>query len=51
MEIYVDSRLLHKTSEKAEIKIKKSDKKLTLLIDKNYKKIWDNKVFSEQGFE
>jgi len=51
MEIYVDSRLLYKTSNKADIKIKKSDIKLTLLIDKNYKKIWDNKVFSEQGFE
>jgi len=51
MEIYVDSRLLHKTSKKADIKIKKADIKLTLLIDKNYKKIWDNKVFSEQGFE
>lgn len=36
--------------EDIEIEIKKSQKKVRLLIDRTHLKDWDNKVMQEQGF-
>ena len=50
--VYVDwnTNLIKTKEEQIEIRIKKSKYKVKLLISKNYKEIWDNKVLEEQGF-
>jgi len=50
--LYADSTpLLEKYTGKVEITVKKSPYSIRLLISHEYRRIWDAKVLSEQGFE
>ena len=50
--LYADSTpVLEKYTGKVEITVKKSSHTIKLLISNDYRRIWDAKVLSEQGFE
>ncbi|MDD4151428.1 MAG: NAD(+)/NADH kinase [Candidatus Gracilibacteria bacterium] len=51
MSVYADSKEIIADYEgEAEIIIKKSSQEVELLIAKSYEKSWNNKIYSEQGF-
>lgn len=49
--VYADGiPVVEGVGEEMEVIVRKSKQKVTLLIEKNYEKIWDAKIFMEQGF-